>query len=82
MMEPSTKHSFPPHVRKLRHDLRGCANTIVLSATVLPLLDEEKEILESIDQILISADKLIVTLDQLEALPEHFAEPPPSAPAS
>jgi hypothetical protein len=59
-------------LRQLRHDLRGDANTMVLCASALSLVDNQDERLEIIDEIVQSADKLLAVLDQLEATPGNF----------
>jgi hypothetical protein len=59
-------------VRKLRHDLRGAANMLMLCTASLRYGNREEQ-LEFLGEIEKATDKFIDLLDSLEALPEHFA---------
>jgi hypothetical protein len=68
-----------PHIRQLRHDLRGRANTLLLCTSALPHASDKDEKLEYLDEIIIATDKLVSLLEELESKPEHFANPSPNS---
>jgi hypothetical protein len=68
-------------LRELRHDLRGQANALILSAAAMHLAENKREAVEFIDGVIGAADKVLTLLDRLEAMPEHWTmEQPPDRP--
>jgi len=63
-------------VRKLRHDIKGCLNSLILSAEVLCEELEPGETVEFLDGMARAADKMDSLLEQLAA--RQPDEPPPS----
>ena len=64
-------------IRKLRHDIKGCLNSLVLSAEVLCEDLEPDEAAEFLDGMARAADKMSTLLEQIaERQPDQ-----PSAPA-
>jgi hypothetical protein len=51
--------------RKLRHDIKGCLNSLVLSAEVLSDDLEPDEAADFLDGLARAADKMCVLIDQL-----------------
>ena len=51
--------------RKLRHDIKGCLNSLVLSAEVLSEDLEPDEAADFLDGLARAADKMCVLVDQL-----------------
>ena len=59
-------------VRRLRHDLRGQINALVLSTSALAVAEDDQDRMAFLDSVDSAADKLLVALDALEALPDAF----------
>jgi signal transduction histidine kinase len=55
-------------IRKLRHDIKGCLNSLVLSAEVLCEDLEPEESAEFLEGMERAADKMAVLIDQIAAL--------------
>ena len=59
--QPMPDESF----RKLRHDIKGCLNSLVLSAEVLSEDLEPEEAADFLDGLARAADKMTALVDQL-----------------
>lgn len=59
--------------RKLRHDIKGCLNSLVLSAEVLCEDLEPDEATDFLEGMSRAADKMSALMEQLDAQP---AQPP------
>jgi signal transduction histidine kinase len=59
----TTSHDDP--VRKLRHDIRGCLNSIVLSVEVLGADLEPDEAADFLDGLARAADRMASLVEQL-----------------
>ncbi|HSI33760.1 MAG TPA: hypothetical protein VK986_09240 [Tepidisphaeraceae bacterium] len=57
-------------LRKLRHDIKGCLNSLVLSCEVLSEQLEPDEAIDFLDGLSRAADKLGVLIEQLPYQPE------------
>jgi signal transduction histidine kinase len=74
MTKPET--SPDDTIRKLRHDIKGCLNSLVLSAEVLCEDLEPDEAAEFLDGMARAADKMSVLLEQIaERQPDEPSEP-------
>ena len=51
--------------RLLRHDIKGCLNSVMLSIEVLSEDLEPEESLDFLDGLIRAADKLVTLIDQL-----------------
>jgi hypothetical protein len=60
---PSTASDDP--VRRLRHDIKGCLNSLVLSCEVLGEDLEPEEAADFLDGLARAADKMAILIDQL-----------------
>jgi hypothetical protein len=58
-------------VRRIRHELRGCANTMMLCTSALPHSADHAERLQYIDEVLNATQSIVRLLDELEACSEH-----------
>ena len=63
MQAHATSHDDP--VRKLRHDIRGCLNSIVLSVEVLGEDLEPDEAADFLDGLARAADRMASLVEQL-----------------
>jgi len=52
-------------LRLLRHDIKGCLNSVMLSIEVLSEDLEPEEAVDFLDGLIRATDKLVVLLDQL-----------------
>ena len=62
-------------LRRLRHDIKGCLNSLVLSVEVLSENLEPDEAIEFLDGLERAADKMATFIDQL---PYDQLQPAPS----
>jgi hypothetical protein len=62
-MKAQTSQDDP--VRRLRHDIKGCLNSLVLSAEVLAEDLEPDEALDFLDGLVRAADKMSLLVEQL-----------------
>jgi hypothetical protein len=61
-----TGHANPDDpVRRLRHDIKGCLNSLVLSVEVLSDDLEPEEAVDFLDGLTRAADKMAALVDQL-----------------
>ncbi|HEY7119153.1 MAG TPA: hypothetical protein VH475_21365 [Tepidisphaeraceae bacterium] len=61
-----TGHATPDDpVRRLRHDIKGCLNSLVLSVEVLSDDLEPEEAVDFLDGLSRAADKMAALVDQL-----------------
>lgn len=61
----STKSTGDDSFRRLRHDIKGCLNSLVLSVEVLSEKLEPDEAIDFIDGLQRAADKMSTLIDQL-----------------
>ena len=54
-------------MRRLRHDVAGCMNSLVLTAEVLTEDLDAESAVDFLDGLIRAADKLVGLLDQIEA---------------
>jgi hypothetical protein len=57
-------------LRRLRHDIKGCLNSLVLSVEVLGEDLEPMEAADFLDGLAKAADKMVTLVDQLPYDPE------------
>ena len=62
----TTDESF----RRLRHDIKGCLNSLVLSAEVLSEDLEPDEAIDFLDGLSRAADKMVTLVDKLPYNPD------------
>jgi len=63
-MSGHTPHDINP-LRLLRHDIKGCLNSVMLSIEVLSEELEPEEAVDFLDGLIRAADKLGVLIEQL-----------------
>ena len=68
MNQPVSESQPHPEIRKLRHDLRGQMNAIVLCASAIDPTMPEHEALEFLGDIEKATDRLLVVLEKLESM--------------
>ena len=61
----STTPTVDDSFRRLRHDIKGCLNSLVLSVEVLSERLEPEEAIDFIDGLQRAADKMATLIDQL-----------------
>jgi hypothetical protein len=61
----STNPTGDDSFRRLRHDIKGCLNSLVLSVEVLSEKLEPEEAIDFIDGLQRAADKMATLIDQL-----------------
>jgi signal transduction histidine kinase len=79
----STMASGDDSFRRLRHDIKGCLNSLVLSVEVLSEKLEPDEAMDFLDGLQRAADKMATLIDQLpyEQIQAAQSQPPAQAPA-
>lgn len=78
-MSEAAPKSWSDEVRRLRHDLRGQLNTMMLCSAVLAITTEQQELLQFVDEIIKAADRGVELIDEIGALPEEAFTPPPES---
>jgi hypothetical protein len=77
----STSATGDDSFRRLRHDIKGCLNSLVLSVEVLSEKLEPEEAIDFLDGLQRAADKMAILIDQLPYDQILAAQVPQPAPA-